>query len=265
MALPRTQYDDLFRQAEEQYGLPYNLLKAIAKTESNFNPNAVSSAGAKGLMQFTDGTAKDYKVNQFDPASSIDGAGRYMRRLIDMFGGDVGLALSAYNGGPGTVKKWLETGKARTKENQEYAPKVFKNMGLQYDDPLSPVVGKGNYSFYSQGKNTVPVIPDAPYQEGYRPPRQLSVPQSSLNPSLMPDLAFSLDPTLAETLGLTQPEPEPEPEQRHTLASDYSLPLTGFDTAVEPTPSGFSLANILAAGMPTHVFPSFMNIPQPTR
>ena len=252
MALPQTEYDPLFTAAEETYGLPYGLLKAIAKTESGFNPKAVSPAGAKGLMQFTDGTAKDYGVDQFDPASSIDGAGRYMRRLIDMFSGDVGFALSAYNGGPGTIKRWMETGKPRTKENVEYAPKVFKAMGLDYQEPLSPMVGRGNYSFYSQGKNAVPSIPEVPYTERPTRPSQLNLPTRN-RPSLWNSPFLSLDPETASLLGLNNVQ-DSNLDEGFSVEPDERNALSLLDNAVEPTPDGHTLASILASGIDPHTF-----------
>ncbi|PZA18976.1 lytic transglycosylase [Modestobacter versicolor] len=98
-------YADLFSQAGAKHGISPALLAAVAKTESGFNSAAVSSAGATGLMQFMPGTAKGLGVDPTDPASSIDGAARYLSSLTRQFG-STELALAAYNAGPGTVQRY---------------------------------------------------------------------------------------------------------------------------------------------------------------
>ena len=97
-------YADLFSQAGAKYGISPALLAGVAKTESGFNSSAVSSAGATGLMQFMPATAQGLGVDATDPASSIDGAARYLSRLTKQFG-STDLALAAYNAGPGTVQR----------------------------------------------------------------------------------------------------------------------------------------------------------------
>ena len=98
-------YADLFTQAGARYGVSPALLAAVAKTESGFNSAAVSPAGATGLMQFMPATAKGLGVDATDPASSIDGAARYLSDLTAQFG-STPLALAAYNAGPGTVRRY---------------------------------------------------------------------------------------------------------------------------------------------------------------
>jgi hypothetical protein len=98
-------YADLFTQAGARYGISPALLAAVAKTESGFNSSAVSSSGAVGLMQFMPATAKGLGVDATDPASSIDGAARYLSSLTEQFG-STPLALAAYNAGPGTVQRY---------------------------------------------------------------------------------------------------------------------------------------------------------------
>jgi hypothetical protein len=98
-------YADLFTQAGSRYGVDPAVLAGMARTESNFNSAAVSPAGARGLMQFMPATAAGLGVDTSDPASSIDGAARYLSRLTEQFG-STELALAAYNAGPGTVQRY---------------------------------------------------------------------------------------------------------------------------------------------------------------
>jgi hypothetical protein len=98
-------YADLFTRAAGRHGVDASLLAAVAKQESGFDSQAVSPAGAQGLMQFMPATAKGLGVNALDPASAIDGAARYLSSLTKQFG-STDLALAAYNAGPGTVSRY---------------------------------------------------------------------------------------------------------------------------------------------------------------
>lgn len=104
------QYAPIFQAVGKEYNLNPDLLASVAKTESSYNPRAVSPAGARGITQFMPGTARDYGVNTRDPASSIRGTAEYLNDMLDQFGDNLGLALAGYNGGPHNVEKWLQLG-----------------------------------------------------------------------------------------------------------------------------------------------------------
>ncbi|MGI6683977.1 MAG: lytic transglycosylase domain-containing protein [Bacillota bacterium] len=123
-ATTKSQFDPLFHKAEKEWNIPAGLLKAVAKAESNFDPNAVSSAGAQGIMQLMPETGRSLGVtNPFDPEENINGAAKYLRSLLDRYEGDVRLALAAYNAGPGNVKKYQ--GIPPFKETERYLEKVL--------------------------------------------------------------------------------------------------------------------------------------------
>ncbi|RUT36410.1 lytic transglycosylase domain-containing protein [Paenibacillus zeisoli] len=101
-----TDYNDLISKASRDYGVPESLIKAVIDTESSFDPNSLSSAGAKGLMQLMDGTAQGLGVsNSFDPAQNIDGGTKYISYQLKRYDGNISTAMAAYNAGPGTLKK----------------------------------------------------------------------------------------------------------------------------------------------------------------
>ena len=102
------------------------LYTVIIDTESAFNPQAVSPAGAQGLGQFMPPTAAEFGVDVNDPVSSIDGAARYLRYLIDYFNGDMNLAIYAYNGGMGNIERYGGPIPGN-RENEEYLQKVLNN------------------------------------------------------------------------------------------------------------------------------------------
>jgi hypothetical protein len=103
-ALAGVPYADLFTRAADRHGVDASLLAAVASQESGFDSQAVSPAGARGLMQFMPATAAGLGVDPLDPASAIDGAARYLSSLTSEFG-STELALAAYNAGPGTVRR----------------------------------------------------------------------------------------------------------------------------------------------------------------
>ena len=145
-ALPKRalQYEAIFDEASRTYGVSKSLLLAVAKQESNFDPNSVSHAGAQGIMQLMPGTAKTLGVkNAFDPYENIMGGAKLLRDNIRSFG-SVPLALAAYNAGPGAVKKY--GGVPPYKETQDYVKKIMADL-------RNKSYSTSNYSYRGLGEN----------------------------------------------------------------------------------------------------------------
>jgi len=142
-------YDDLFTESGDfkaqinrviktmgrKYGVDPYLIKSVIKAESNFDPKAVSPKNAQGMMQLIPATAKDYGVvDPFDAKQNIEGGVKFLRHLIEFFGGDLDLVLAAYNAGPGTVMKYNNKIPPYP-ETQKYVKRVkkfyniYKNRG----------------------------------------------------------------------------------------------------------------------------------------
>jgi soluble lytic murein transglycosylase-like protein len=120
-----TQYDELIREAAEMNQLEYALVKAVIRAESDFDRNAVSPKGARGLMQLMPATASDYQVrNSFHPRDNISAGCRHLRMLLDRYGGSVELALAAYNAGQRRVDEC--GGVPPIMETQEYLSRVLR-------------------------------------------------------------------------------------------------------------------------------------------
>ncbi len=118
-----TELDVIFEEASATYGVPLDLLKAVARAESNFNPNDVSRSGAMGVMQLMPETAAELGVeNAFDPEENIMGGAKYLSQKLLEYSGNVELALAAYNAGSGNVAKY--GGVPPFEETQNYIKKV---------------------------------------------------------------------------------------------------------------------------------------------
>lgn len=116
-------YGDLIRRYSGQFNLEEALVSAVIKAESNFNPRALSSKGAMGIMQLIPETARLLAVRDpYDPEDNIRGGSRYLRMMLDEFSGNVDFALAAYNAGPGAVRR--HGGIPPYQETRTYVQKV---------------------------------------------------------------------------------------------------------------------------------------------
>src|SRR6266516_5209978 len=117
-------------KAAARHNVDANLVRALVKVESNFNPNAVSRKGAMGLMQLMPQTARQLKVtNPFDPEQNVDAGVRHLKMLMENYGGDVSLSLAAYNAGAGAVAR--RAGVPRIPETRDYVRRITQ---LYYGD-----------------------------------------------------------------------------------------------------------------------------------
>ena len=118
------EFESIINSCSLQYGVDTSLVKAVIQAESGYDPNAVSSKGATGLMQLMPKTAQDLKVsNSLDPSENIRGGVRYLKFLLDTFKGDVSLALAAYNAGLSRVAQY--GGIPPYEETRNYVGKVL--------------------------------------------------------------------------------------------------------------------------------------------
>jgi hypothetical protein len=154
----QTTLDGVFQDAGSRYGLDPALLKAVAAAESDFDPGAVSDKGAVGLMQIMPDTARSLGVDPRDPSQSIFGAAKYLRSLLNMFNGDLRLAVAGYNAGPGAVMKY--NGIPPYQETQNYVRHVLDLME-KYESG-----GPGQVRGLIQGHSAVPGGRPAPSLAG---------------------------------------------------------------------------------------------------
>ncbi|MBO5651469.1 MAG: lytic transglycosylase domain-containing protein [Selenomonas sp.] len=123
MPLADQNLSTLIEAAARKYKVDPKLVAAVAEVESNGNQEAVSSAGAIGVMQLMPDTAASLGVDPYNKQQNIEGGAKYLRQMLDTFGGDTKKAVAAYNAGPGAVKDY--GGVPPYKETQNYVNKVL--------------------------------------------------------------------------------------------------------------------------------------------
>lgn len=125
---------DAINNASQKYGVDSELINAVIKQESGFNPESKSSAGAQGLMQLMPGTARELGVTDaYDIEQNVDGGTKYLKGLLEMYGNSKELALAAYNAGSGTLRKRgvdeVSEISRLPNETRNYVQKVMKYYG----------------------------------------------------------------------------------------------------------------------------------------
>ncbi len=131
--------DEAIDKAAQKHNVDANLVRALIKQESNFNPSAVSNKGAMGLMQLMPGTARQLGVSDpFDPQQNVDAGVKHLKQLLDNYNGDVRLGLAAYNAGEGAVAR--NNGVPPYRETQNYVKRITERAGYA-NAPGTTVVG----------------------------------------------------------------------------------------------------------------------------
>ena len=143
MAPLSASYDSLIQTASGRYSIDADLIRAVIKTESDFNPAARSNKGAMGLMQLMPDTARLHNViDAYDPGENVEAGVRHLRMLLDRYQGNVELSLAAYNAGSGAVEK--HGGIPPYVETREYVRRVlhfyhrYRGEGLRLIHPVRP-------------------------------------------------------------------------------------------------------------------------------
>jgi soluble lytic murein transglycosylase-like protein len=134
--IPDATVTPLIESVAKQQTLAPKLLRAVIEQESGFRPCAVSPKGAQGLMQLMPATADRFGVKDvFDPKENIDAGAKFLKQLLDKYGGDLAQALGAYNAGPTTVDQ--SGGVPQIPETQDYVKAILQKLGVTRTDPPS--------------------------------------------------------------------------------------------------------------------------------
>ena len=152
------EYIQKAKDTEKKYGIPDNLIVGLLKTESNFNPKAVSKAGAIGIAQFMPQTAKEYGIDPLNTDQAIDAAGKYLSKSYKQLG-NWDDAILSYNAGVGKVKEYKAGKPITLKEHKEYVGKVYNNAGIStYDTMVAPYIKSENINLHNSNliSNIVP-------------------------------------------------------------------------------------------------------------
>jgi hypothetical protein len=168
------QFDHHILAAAGQYGVAVELVRAIIQAESDFDHLAVSSKGARGLMQLMPATARQMGVSDaFEPRQNVFGGVKYLRLLLDMFGGDVSLAAAAYNAGENAVLRY--GGIPPFRETRRYVDKVQALLGGLWGRAAHPAGQLASYvpsaPALLAAAPATPLRTEGPHARGLRPAR----------------------------------------------------------------------------------------------
>ena len=134
---PEQAYDEIIAEAAAAYDLDPELIRAVMRAESAFNPTVVSPAGAQGLMQLMPALAEEMGVGDaLDPRENIMGGAKYLRWLLDRNRGNIPLTLAGYNAGPTIVSKYRKVPPFR--ETQNYVKRITGFLADAKKDALPP-------------------------------------------------------------------------------------------------------------------------------
>jgi soluble lytic murein transglycosylase-like protein len=136
--IPKDRIEPMVREIAQREGLTPQLLRAVIEKESSYLPCAVSPAGAEGLMQLMPDTASGLGVDDpFDPRQNLDGGARYLKQMLDRYGGNLLLGLAAYNAGPGRADNAAAF--PLPAETTSYVSEILKKLGTDFPKPIAPV------------------------------------------------------------------------------------------------------------------------------
>lgn len=163
MGVPESM-DSIFEEAARLYNVPANLLKAIGKAESGFNASAVSPVGAQGVMQLMPATAQALGVSDpFDARSNIMGGAKYIAEKLNQYGGDIELALAAYNAGSGNVEKY--GGVPPFTETINYIERIKGYMGTDLTTGKTVQSAQERTASYSQPESAAEGLDSSAFTE----------------------------------------------------------------------------------------------------
>ena len=169
--------DTIFEEVSKEYGVNVNLLKAVAQAESGFDSQAVSSAGAMGIMQLMPATAESLGVEDpYDARQNITGGAKMLGYLLADYNGDVTLALAAYNAGSGAVRKY--GGVPPYSETENYIRKINDILGGALDNDSTTVDGAEPTPVYGTSQDEEEVYYSAPVTQQYMAAAQIPVVQA---------------------------------------------------------------------------------------
>lgn len=241
------EYQGTVQAAASKYNIDPKLLSSLIYQESRWNPGAVSPAGARGIAQFMPGTAKEQGVNVANPGSSIYGAAKYLRQLIDAHGGDVAKGVASYNGGIGNVNKAIAQGGANwlsllRPETQAYVPQVLGQQAGGVGDLLNPQLRTG------YGDAAIGALMQG--LQASSQPQQFQTPDMPMPTLAKPEVAAPTDFSKSdEALEMMRPEEFALADQQKMIRQGL---FAGMAQALMATPDGAGLGKVLGmlgAGM----------------